>query len=56
MIHIDYRVAPRTDREHAGSWGLWSDRRQCWLGIVYPSERQAIAMLAYLRRTFDARK
>lgn len=36
-----YRVAKRTDGDHAGSWGFYSDVRNRWLDLVYPTEREA---------------
>ena len=36
-----YRVAKRDDGEHAGSWGFYSDARNRWLDLVYPTEREA---------------
>jgi Mg2+ and Co2+ transporter CorA len=36
-----YRVARRNDGDHAGSWGFYSDARNRWLDLVYPTEREA---------------
>ena len=36
-----YRVAKRNNGDRAGSWGFYSDARNRWLDLVYPTEREA---------------
>lgn len=48
MSMASFRVALRSDPQFPHGWGLWSDERQGWLDVVYPSKADASRTLDHL--------
>lgn len=46
----DYRVMKRPDKKLESAWGLWSEKSDRWLDLLFPSEQVAREALDYLRR------
>src|SRR3546814_21180056 len=46
----DYRVMKRPDKKLESAWGLWSEKSQSWLDLLFPSEQSAREALDYLHR------
>src|SRR3546814_20394415 len=52
----DYRVMKRPDKQLESAWGLWSEKSQSWLELLFPSEQSDREALDSDRKSVETGK